>query len=90
LTFLGLPRLTRVLAEVPERALVTVRLSVEYLDGPASDAIHDWIRRHEATGGAVAIVRTLRPGHDVLHRPRCAAGRLRRTPPPVPVAPGPR
>jgi carbonic anhydrase len=90
LTFLGLPRLTRVLAEVPERALVTVRLGVEYVDGPASDIIHDWIRRHEANGGAVAIVRTLRPGHDVLHRPRCAAGRLRRTPPPVPVAPGPR
>lgn len=91
LTFLALPRLTRVLAEVPERARVTVHLGVEYLDGPSSDAIHDWIRRHEATGGAVTIVRTLRPGHDVVHRPRCAAGRMRRAaPPPIPVAPGPR
>lgn len=90
LTFLGLPRLTRVLAEVPEGSHVTLRMGVEYVDGPASDTIRDWIRRHEATGGAVAVVRTLRPGRDVLSRPRCAANRVHPARHPVPVAPGPR
>jgi len=74
LTFLGLPRLTSVLAEVPRGALVTLRLGVDYLDGPASDALHDWIRRHEATGGAVAVVRR-RPAAP--RRPGCAADRVR-------------
>lgn len=76
LTFLGLPRLTKVLAEVPAATHVTLELGVEYLDGPASDTIRDWNRRHEATGGTVQVVRTLRPGADVLSRPRCAAGRV--------------
>lgn len=73
LTFLGLPRLTRVLAEVPRGTLVTLRLAVDYVDGSASETLHDWIRRHEATGGTVAVVRRRR---DTPPRPGCASDRL--------------
>jgi hypothetical protein len=73
-----------------EQAHMMLRMGVEYVDGPASDTIRDWIRRHEATGGAVAVVRTLRPGRDVMSRPRCAANRVQPARRPVPAAPGPR
>ncbi len=52
-TFLALPRLTRVLATVPERTSVTVHLHTNYLDHAAQQAISDWQRRHCATGGTV-------------------------------------
>jgi MFS superfamily sulfate permease-like transporter len=55
-TFLALPRLTRVLASVPQRATVTVELSVNYLDHAAHQAISDWERQHVATGGTVRIL----------------------------------
>ncbi|SPM33617.1 Sulfate permease or related transporter, MFS superfamily [Mycobacterium rhizamassiliense] len=54
-TFLALPRLTRVLASVPERTTVTVHLLVNYLDHAAHQAINDWQRQHRATGGTVEI-----------------------------------
>jgi carbonic anhydrase len=54
-TFLALPRLTRVLASVPERTTVTVHLLVSYLDHAAHQAISDWQRQHHATGGTVEI-----------------------------------
>ncbi|MEE6178248.1 SulP family inorganic anion transporter [Mycobacterium sp. 050134] len=55
-TFLALPRLTRVLASVPERCVVTVELLVTYLDHAARQAIGDWERQYRATGGTVRIV----------------------------------
>ncbi|ORW70504.1 SulP family inorganic anion transporter [Mycobacterium saskatchewanense] len=55
-TFLALPRLTRVLASVPERCNVTVELLVTYLDHAARQAIGDWQRQYLATGGTVRIV----------------------------------
>jgi carbonic anhydrase len=57
-TFLALPRLTRVLSSVPSGAVVTVDISVHYLDHAAHQAIGDWQRQYEATGGTV---RQLRP-----------------------------
>lgn len=54
-TFLSLPRLTEVLASIPEGATVTVTMSVIYLDHAAHQAIADWQRRHQATGGTVHI-----------------------------------
>jgi carbonic anhydrase len=54
-TFLTLPRLTRVLASVPAEAVVTVDISVHYLDHAAHQAISDWQRQHEATGGTVRL-----------------------------------
>nr|WP_082973841.1 SulP family inorganic anion transporter [Mycobacterium sp. E1386] len=54
-TFLALPRLTGVLATIPERTRVTVHLTANYLDHAAHQAISDWQRRHCATGGAVTV-----------------------------------
>jgi MFS superfamily sulfate permease-like transporter len=54
-TFLALPRLTRVLATVPEGARVTIDISVNYLDHAAHQAIGDWQRQHLARGGTVRI-----------------------------------
>lgn len=54
-TFLALPRLTRVLASVPRGTVVTVDISVHYLDHAAHQAISDWQRQHEATGGTVRL-----------------------------------
>jgi MFS superfamily sulfate permease-like transporter len=54
-TFLTLPRLTRVLASVPSGTVVTVDVSVHYLDHAAHQAISDWQRQYEATGGTVRL-----------------------------------
>jgi carbonic anhydrase len=54
-TFLALPRLTRVLASVPAARKVIVTISVNYLDHAAHQAITDWKRQYEATGGTVRI-----------------------------------
>jgi MFS superfamily sulfate permease-like transporter len=54
-TFLTLPRLTRVLASVPRGTVVTVDISVHYLDHAAHQAISDWQRQYEATGGEVQL-----------------------------------
>src|SRR6201993_1711591 len=54
-TFLALPRLTRVLSSVPSGAVVTVDISVHYIDHAAHQAISDWQRQHEATGGTVRL-----------------------------------
>ena len=54
-TFLSLPRLTGVLASVPERTSVTIHLLTSYLDHAAHQTISDWQRRHCATGGQVHL-----------------------------------
>lgn len=54
-TFLTLPRLTRVLTSVPRGAAVTVAIAVHHLDHAAHQAITDWQRQHEATGGTVHV-----------------------------------
>lgn len=63
-TFLSLPRLTRELASVPERATVTLHIAVSYLDHAAHQAITDWQRQHHATGGKVRIHGVLERGHS--------------------------
>jgi MFS superfamily sulfate permease-like transporter len=62
-TFLTLPRLTRVLASVPSGAVVTVDVSVHYIDHAAHQAISDWQRQHEATGGTVRLRGLPETGH---------------------------
>lgn len=64
-TFLALPRLTRVLASVPERTTVTVHLLTSYLDHAAHQAISDWQRQHHATGGTVVIRGAVAVGHSM-------------------------
>lgn len=54
-SFLALPRLTKVLASVPEGAEVVVELEVDYLDQHAYRALTDWATIHQARGGAVQI-----------------------------------
>jgi carbonic anhydrase len=68
-TFLTLPRLTRVLASVPERATVTVDISVNYLDHAAYQAINDWQRQHHATGGTVHVHGLVETGQLVRRTP---------------------
>lgn len=58
-TFLALPRLTGVLASIPERTSVTFHLLTNYLDHAAHQAISDWQRRHCATGGQVHVRESL-------------------------------
>lgn len=54
-TFLSLPRLTRVLNSVPQRATVTLHIAVSYLDHAAHQAITDWQKQHHAMGGTVHV-----------------------------------
>ncbi|MGW4484523.1 SulP family inorganic anion transporter [Amycolatopsis sp. NPDC004368] len=55
LTFLSVPRLTNVLADVPERADVTLELLVDYLDHAAFDCLRGWQQAHVKAGGAVTV-----------------------------------
>jgi MFS superfamily sulfate permease-like transporter len=61
-TFLALPKLTRVLASVPDGATVTVDVVANYLDHAAHQAISDWVRHHRHTGGAVQLDGMSEPG----------------------------
>jgi carbonic anhydrase len=54
-TFLSLPRLTATLASVPPATKVTVEMTVDFLDHAAHDAIDQWRKEHEASGGSVHI-----------------------------------
>jgi carbonic anhydrase len=58
LSFLLLPRLTKVLSTLPQGCDVTLNMNADYIDHSVSDAISDWKTAHEATGGMVRIVET--------------------------------
>ncbi|MEC3953592.1 bifunctional SulP family inorganic anion transporter/carbonic anhydrase [Nocardia sp. CDC153] len=55
-TFLALPKLSSELSKVPTGADVLVEMSVDFLDHAGYEAIHDWARQHENTGGTVEFV----------------------------------
>lgn len=55
LSFLSLPRLSRVLASVPAGTRVTVELVVDFLDHAAYDHLASWQAQHEAGGGSVVV-----------------------------------
>ncbi|MQY21847.1 SulP family inorganic anion transporter [Nocardia macrotermitis] len=55
-TFLALPRLIAALDRVPERAPVTVEMTVDFLDHAAAEALHGWAAEHENSGGTVEFV----------------------------------
>jgi hypothetical protein len=63
-----------VLASVPTGSVATVEISVHYLDHAAHQAISDWQRQHEATGGTVRIRGRLETGHSVRKEAREAIG----------------
>jgi carbonic anhydrase len=55
LTFLGVPRLTAVLHQVPPGVPVDLDLDVNFMDHAAFEAIHHWRVGHERSGGKVDI-----------------------------------
>ncbi|MGW1885722.1 SulP family inorganic anion transporter [Streptomyces sp. NPDC001970] len=55
LTFLAVPRLSRVLGKVPHDADAVVELDGSFMDHAAFEALHDWQAAHEAHGGTVAF-----------------------------------
>lgn len=55
-TFLALPKLSGELAKVPAGADVTVEMTVDFLDHAAFEAIEEWQRQQESSGGRVDFV----------------------------------
>ncbi|MGH3787451.1 MAG: SulP family inorganic anion transporter [Pseudonocardiaceae bacterium] len=55
LSFLSIPRLSRVLAQVPRGSHVVVEMVVDFLDHAAYEHLATWRRQHEANGGTVVV-----------------------------------
>ncbi|MYU37640.1 MULTISPECIES: SulP family inorganic anion transporter [unclassified Streptomyces] len=55
LTFLAVPRLSRVLARIPQGADATVELDGSFMDHAAYEAIQDWCSTQTALGGHIEI-----------------------------------
>ena len=55
LTFLSVPRLSKVLGTVPTGAPVRLELIVDYLDHAAFESLHTWQHAHELAGGTVDV-----------------------------------
>ncbi|MFF0462943.1 SulP family inorganic anion transporter [Streptomyces mexicanus] len=55
LTFLAVPRLSRVLHHVPQGARVIVELDGSFMDHAAYESLQDWQRTHTAQGGSVRL-----------------------------------
>ncbi len=55
LSFLSIPRLSRVLSHVPDGAPVDVELAVDFLDHATYEHLAMWRDQHEKTGGAVHV-----------------------------------
>ncbi|WP_433335965.1 SulP family inorganic anion transporter [Spirillospora sp. CA-294931] len=55
LTFLGVPKVTSVLQQIPPGSRVDLDLNVDFMDHAAFDAIHAWRIAHERLGGRVDI-----------------------------------
>jgi carbonic anhydrase len=54
-TFLCVPNLSRVLAEIPAGASTRVELAAHYVDHAARDHLDNWVIRQRASGAAVVI-----------------------------------
>ncbi|MGH3836031.1 MAG: SulP family inorganic anion transporter [Pseudonocardiaceae bacterium] len=55
LSFLSIPRLSRVLSQVPGGSHVVVEMVVDFLDHAAYEHLATWQRQHEANGGTVVV-----------------------------------
>jgi carbonic anhydrase len=55
LSFLSVPRLSRVLSQVPGGSHVVVEMLVDFLDHAAYEHLASWQRQHEANGGTVVV-----------------------------------
>ena len=54
-TFLSLPRLTRVLETIPAASTVRIGLAASFVDHAAHQAIEDWRSQHQRQGGVVLV-----------------------------------
>jgi carbonic anhydrase len=54
-SFLSIPRLSRMLAQVPRGSHVVVEMVAEFLDHAAREHITGWRQQHEAAGGTVVV-----------------------------------
>ncbi|WP_206796894.1 bifunctional SulP family inorganic anion transporter/carbonic anhydrase [Amycolatopsis sp. MtRt-6] len=55
LTFLSVPRLSKVLGTIPGGVTVRLELVVDYLDHAAFESLHTWQQAHERAGGTVEV-----------------------------------
>ncbi|MER7196887.1 transporter [Streptomyces sp. CB01635] len=55
LTFLAVPRLSRVLHQVPQGACCVVELDGSFMDHAAFESLQDWQKSHVAQGGKVEV-----------------------------------
>ncbi|MDT8914379.1 bifunctional SulP family inorganic anion transporter/carbonic anhydrase [Amycolatopsis sp. PS_44_ISF1] len=76
LTFLSVPRLSKVLGSVPEGTTVTLELIVDYLDHASFESLVSWQQAHERAGGTVVVDEV---GHPWLAKGRAGSPTLRRT-----------
>ncbi|MGH3566860.1 MAG: SulP family inorganic anion transporter [Pseudonocardia sp.] len=72
LSFLSVPAMSRVLAEVPAGRAVQIELVVDYLDHATFDYLDAWIRRHSATGAWVQVTEPEAAKRPALPRRRFA------------------
>lgn len=56
LTFLAVPRLSRVLAQVPRGATAQVELTGSFMDHAAYETLQEWRQAHIAYGGAAELI----------------------------------
>ncbi|SEF33724.1 carbonic anhydrase [Amycolatopsis pretoriensis] len=55
LTFLSVPRLSKILGGIPAGVPVRLELVVDYLDHAAFESLHTWQEAHERAGGTVDV-----------------------------------
>jgi carbonic anhydrase len=77
LTFLSVPRLSKVLATIPDTATVTLEMVVDYLDHAAFDSLSSWQQAFERAGGTVVVDEV---GHPWFARGKSAAPTVSRGP----------
>jgi carbonic anhydrase len=79
LTFVGVPKLSAALAQVPVGAQVELELAVEMMDHSGYEALESWCQTHRKTGGKV----WMEPLEEVWTRKGSATPRLPLPPPPA-------
>ncbi|MFD9859801.1 bifunctional SulP family inorganic anion transporter/carbonic anhydrase [Streptomyces alboflavus] len=55
LTFLAVPRLSRCLHHIPQRAHAVVELDGSFMDHAAYETLHSWLDAHAAQGGSAEV-----------------------------------
>ncbi|MEU9026419.1 SulP family inorganic anion transporter [Streptomyces sp. NPDC048383] len=78
LTFLAVPRLSRVLNQIPHKSHAVIEFDGSFMDHAAYEALHDWQESHRAHGGSLEL--TGRAGAAISgDHPASGTGRTGRT-----------